>query len=37
MFRNVSFAGHVRMPDLTPGGPIDCDMFPRVWPEVREA
>jgi hypothetical protein len=36
MFKNVNFAGHVRMPDLTPGGPIDCDMFPRVWPEVSE-
>lgn len=32
MFRNVDFAGHVQMPDLTPGGPIDCDLFPRVWP-----
>ena len=31
MFKNLDFAGHVRMPDLEPGGPIDCEMFPRVW------
>lgn len=35
MFLNKSLLGHVDMPDLEPGGPIDCDLFPRVWPEVR--
>jgi hypothetical protein len=31
MFKNLDFAGHVQMPDLEPGGPIDCELFPRVW------
>jgi len=34
MFHNASLTGHVAMPDLPPGGPIDCDLFPRVWPDV---
>jgi hypothetical protein len=32
MFNNKSLTGHVEMPDLEPGGPIDCALFPRVWP-----
>jgi ectoine hydroxylase-related dioxygenase (phytanoyl-CoA dioxygenase family) len=32
MFNNKSLTGHVTAPDLEPGGPIECDMFPRVWP-----
>jgi ectoine hydroxylase-related dioxygenase (phytanoyl-CoA dioxygenase family) len=32
MFNNKSLCGHVEAPDLTPGGPIDCEMFPRVYP-----
>lgn len=36
MFNNTDLAGHVTMPDLEPGGPIDCPLFPRVWPEDSE-
>ena len=32
MFNNKSLTGHVTAPDLTEGGPIECAMFPRVWP-----
>lgn len=32
MFNNKSLTGHVTAPDLVEGGPIECDMFPRVWP-----
>lgn len=32
MFNNASMTGHVEAPDLAPGGPIACDLFPRVWP-----
>jgi len=32
MFHNKSLTGHVTAPDLAPGGSIECDMFPRVWP-----
>lgn len=32
MFRNTDMTGHVDVPDLTPGGPLACDLFPRVWP-----
>ena len=32
MFHNKSLTGHVTAPDLQSGGPIACDMFPRVWP-----
>ena len=32
MFKNKSLTGHVQMPQLQAGGPIDCDLFPRVWP-----
>ena len=30
MFNNKSLTGHVQAPDLVPGGPLECDMFPRV-------
>ena len=32
MFNNKSLTGHVTAPDLVEGGPIECEMFPRVWP-----
>jgi ectoine hydroxylase-related dioxygenase (phytanoyl-CoA dioxygenase family) len=32
MFNNKSLTGHVSAPDLEPGGPLECAMFPRVWP-----
>jgi ectoine hydroxylase-related dioxygenase (phytanoyl-CoA dioxygenase family) len=32
MFGNKSLCGHVTIPDLTPGGPVECAMFPRVSP-----
>lgn len=32
MFHNKSLTGHVTPPDLAPGDPLECDMFPRVWP-----
>lgn len=32
MFKNRSLTGHVPMPELEAGGPLDCDLFPRVWP-----
>lgn len=32
MFHNKSLTGHVTAPDLAPGAPLECDMFPRVWP-----
>jgi ectoine hydroxylase-related dioxygenase (phytanoyl-CoA dioxygenase family) len=32
MFNNKSLCGHVTAPDLPPGGPIECEMFPRVFP-----
>lgn len=32
MFNNKSLTGHVVAPDLPPGAPIECEMFPRVWP-----
>lgn len=35
MFNNKDLTGHVEMPDLEPGGPIDCALFPRVWTEVQ--
>ena len=35
MFNNKSLTGHVEAPDLPPGGPVDCALFPRVWPEVQ--
>jgi ectoine hydroxylase-related dioxygenase (phytanoyl-CoA dioxygenase family) len=35
MFHNKSLTGHVTAPDLTPGGPIVCEMFPRVWPRPQ--
>lgn len=28
---NVELMGHEPIPDLTAGGPIDCELFPRVW------
>ncbi|MFL5911952.1 MAG: phytanoyl-CoA dioxygenase family protein [Gaiellaceae bacterium] len=32
MFHNKSQTGHVHVPDdLRSDGPIDCDLFPRVW------
>lgn len=31
MFNNKDQTGHVEVPDLEPGQPIDCDLFPRVW------
>lgn len=30
MFDNPRLTGHVRMPDLAPGGPITCGLFPQV-------
>ncbi len=35
MFNNKNQTGHVVIPKLEPGGPIDCDLFPRVWSESR--
>lgn len=32
MFKNKDLTGHVEMPALKPGGPIECALFPRVWP-----
>jgi ectoine hydroxylase-related dioxygenase (phytanoyl-CoA dioxygenase family) len=32
MFNNKSLTGHVTAPDLVPGGPVECEMFPKVWP-----
>ncbi len=29
--RNKALTGHIPIPDLTPGAPIDCELFPRVW------
>lgn len=29
--RGKNLASHVKFPDLTPGGPIDSDLHPRVW------
>jgi hypothetical protein len=34
MFNNKSLTGHVEVPDLVAGGPIDSPLFPRVWPEA---
>jgi ectoine hydroxylase-related dioxygenase (phytanoyl-CoA dioxygenase family) len=34
MFKNKSLTGHVEVPDLVAGGPIDCPLFPRVWPDA---
>jgi len=28
---NSALTGHVPQPDLAPGDPIDCDLYPRVW------
>ncbi|MBA3742631.1 phytanoyl-CoA dioxygenase family protein [Sporichthya sp.] len=28
---NTALTGHVPRPDLAPGDPIDCELFPRVW------
>lgn len=28
---NTALTGHVPKPDLAPGDPIDCALFPRVW------
>lgn len=28
---NAELMGHEQIPDLPPGGPIDCELFPRVW------
>jgi ectoine hydroxylase-related dioxygenase (phytanoyl-CoA dioxygenase family) len=30
MFNNKSLTGHVTAPDLVVGGPIACDLFPRI-------
>jgi ectoine hydroxylase-related dioxygenase (phytanoyl-CoA dioxygenase family) len=35
MFNNKSLTGHVEAPDVVAGGPIDCSLFPRVWPGVE--
>jgi len=35
MFNNKNLTGHVEAPDLAAGGPIDCPLFPQVWPEVK--
>jgi len=35
MFNNKSLTGHVEIPDLAAGGPVDCPLFPRVWPEAK--
>jgi len=32
MFHNKSLCGQVTAPDLPPGGPVACEMFPRVRP-----
>jgi ectoine hydroxylase-related dioxygenase (phytanoyl-CoA dioxygenase family) len=32
MFNNKNLTGHVTAPDLVAGGPVECDMFPRVRP-----
>ncbi|MFQ6331501.1 phytanoyl-CoA dioxygenase family protein (plasmid) [Nocardia sp. CWNU-33] len=32
MFNNKEQTGHIRVPRLTPGGPVDSELFPRVWP-----
>ena len=32
MFNNKSLTGHVTLPYIEPDGPVDCDLFPRVWP-----
>ncbi len=32
MFNNKNLTGHVTAPDLEVGGPIACEMFPKVWP-----
>jgi ectoine hydroxylase-related dioxygenase (phytanoyl-CoA dioxygenase family) len=37
MFNNKDLTGHVEIPDLLPGGPIDCPLFPRVSPEGQGA
>jgi hypothetical protein len=37
MFNNKNQTGHVEIPDLKPGGPIDCDLFPRVWSKSTRA
>jgi ectoine hydroxylase-related dioxygenase (phytanoyl-CoA dioxygenase family) len=36
MFLNKDLTGHVQAPDLSAGGPIDCPLFPRVWPASAE-
>lgn len=30
-FHNRELMGHEEIPDLAPGAPLDCDLFPRVW------
>ena len=35
MFNNKDQTGHVDIPELDPGGPIDCELFPRVWTKPR--
>lgn len=37
MFNNMDLAGHVEVPKLEPGAPLDCALFPRVWPQVLGA
>lgn len=37
MFKNKNLTGHVEMPDLEAGGPIDCELFPRVWTAAASA
>jgi ectoine hydroxylase-related dioxygenase (phytanoyl-CoA dioxygenase family) len=32
---NPDLAAHVPKPDLAPGDPIECGLFPRVWPRER--
>lgn len=32
MFHNKSLCGHVSAPDLAAGGPVECELFPRVVP-----
>jgi ectoine hydroxylase-related dioxygenase (phytanoyl-CoA dioxygenase family) len=32
MFNNKSLCGHVTAPELAPGGPVECALFPRVVP-----
>jgi ectoine hydroxylase-related dioxygenase (phytanoyl-CoA dioxygenase family) len=29
---NPDLSSHVPKPDLAPGDPIECELFPRVWP-----